>query len=346
MERFFILILGSDEINVVKEELTEINDGLEDRLAHGNVGAVAFGESGCAFAGHRPRSFYKIRDDGVEALGMAVSKDPADILRNVTGLNNTGAEGIAEVMVDVGDGIAEAADFGFEANLLVGLTNRIEATAPLGVVEDTLPNFPGKVESLSFFLQHINDAQALLSMSEAAGDSFSKKIFAKVAKRRVAKVMRQRYGFSEVFIETQSPSDGSRNLSNFNGVGESCGEVVAQGGNKDLRLVLEAPKCLGVDYSVTVSLVFGAHEGRFFGYAPPLRFMTELSKRGEGVLLLPLHSKTDTMIIHRQRRILQPLPSPAVRAAPASTASDTNKNSPCQGFRNKDNHAYRGCQIF
>ncbi len=52
---------------------------------------------------------------------------------------------------------------------------------------------------------------------------------------------------------------------------EPCHIMVALGGNENLCLMLEAPKCLGVDNAVTVTLKCGADSAGFFVLKPAPR---------------------------------------------------------------------------
>ena len=178
------------------------------------------------------------------AFGVAVAECLADAERDVIGFKDAGAEGVAEVVVHIGDGIAKAADLGLKADLIPGLPDSVQAAASLGVVEDTLSDFPREVEALPVFFEDIDDAEALRRVAVAARDPVGKEVLTKMAEGCVAKVMGEGDGFCKVFIEAEGACDGAGDLRDFNGVGEAGGEVVAYGGDEDLRLVLEAAKCL------------------------------------------------------------------------------------------------------
>ena len=85
----------------------------------------------------------------------------------------------------------------------------------------------------------------------------------------MSQVVSERNGFGEVFVEVERARDGASNLADFEGVGESGNIVVAEWGDEDLGLVLEAAECLAVEDAVAVALVFRADIGRRFWDGAP-----------------------------------------------------------------------------
>ena len=81
--------------------------------------------------------------------------------------------------------------------------------------------------------------------------------------------MAQRNGFGKVFVEIESAGDCAGNLADFESVGQAGNIVVAERRYEDLRLVLQPPERLAVDYAVTVTLVLGADIGRRLGDGTP-----------------------------------------------------------------------------
>ena len=72
----------------------------------------------------------------------------------------------------------------------------------------------------------------------------------------------------EVFVQVQAAGDGAGDLGDLEGVREAGHEVVADGGDEDLGLVLEAAEGLAVDDAVAVALERGAYgRGLFGGFA-------------------------------------------------------------------------------
>ena len=64
-------------------------------------------------------------------------------------------------------------------------------------------------------------------------------------------------GLHQVLVEAQSPGDGPADLADFQRMGQPGAVVVPLRGEKDLGLVLEPPKGLGMDDPVPVPLVLG-----------------------------------------------------------------------------------------
>jgi hypothetical protein len=83
-----------------------------------------------------------------------------------------------------------------------------------------------------------------------------------VAKGRVADVVRERENFRQVFVEAEHTRDGAGDLRDFERVRETRAVVVALVRDEDLRLLLEAPKGVGMDDPVAVALELGAGSAR------------------------------------------------------------------------------------
>ena len=84
-------------------------------------------------------------------------------------------------------------------------------------------------------------------------------------------VMSQRDGFNEVFVESERAADRSRHLCNFQRVSESSPVVIALRIDEHLGLVLESTKALGVQDSIPITLVNGAHRIGIFRHISPRR---------------------------------------------------------------------------
>ena len=74
----------------------------------------------------------------------------------------------------------------------------------------------------------------------------------------------------KVFVEPERPGHSARDLSHFQSVGKTRAVMITFGSNKDLGLVLEAPKGLAVGDPVPVPLEVGADGTWFFGNLPAL----------------------------------------------------------------------------
>ena len=73
-------------------------------------------------------------------------------------------------------------------------------------------------------------------------------------KRRMADVMNQRQGFSEIAVESERRGYGTRDLRNFDGVGQAIAKMIRPAMGKNLSLVLQAAKGAGVDDAITIAL--------------------------------------------------------------------------------------------
>jgi hypothetical protein len=87
----------------------------------------------------------------------------------------------------------------------------------------------------------------------------------------MSNVVAQGDGFGEVFIQSERPTDGARDLAHFEGMGEASSEVVAGGGNENLSLVFKPPECFGMEDSIAVTLERRSNGVRIFGSDPSSR---------------------------------------------------------------------------
>src|SRR5579884_2649637 len=78
--------------------------------------------------------------------------------------------------------------------------------------------------------------------------------FSRMPKGRMPDVVGEGEGFHEIDIQTQLSGNRSRDLSNFNGVGQAISEMIRIASGKDLRLGLKPPKGTGMNDSVSVAL--------------------------------------------------------------------------------------------
>jgi hypothetical protein len=139
---------------------------------------------------------------------------------------------------------------------------RLEAEA-VAVLEQRAAHLVGEIEAGEvgvLALEHIDDAQRLLVMFEAAvvRHAIGQRVLAGVSERAVPEIVGERDGLGEVLVETECSGDGARDLRDLHRVGEPRAVVVAETVDEDLRLVLQAPERGGVDDPIPVALKRGA----------------------------------------------------------------------------------------
>ena len=71
-------------------------------------------------------------------------------------------------------------------------------------------------------------------------------------------IVPERDRLGQIFVEREAARNGARDLRNVDGVREPRAEMVAFGRKKDLRLVFQAQKGLGINEAVAVALEVGA----------------------------------------------------------------------------------------
>ena len=77
---------------------------------------------------------------------------------------------------------------------------------------------------------------------------------ARVSERSMSEVVSERCGFTQVFIQHESPRDYPRYLSYLKRMGKSCPVVLVSRKEKDLRFMHETPERFAVQNSVAVTL--------------------------------------------------------------------------------------------
>jgi hypothetical protein len=122
-----------------------------------------------------------------------------------------------------------------------------------------LQSLPGQVEPVEARVapfQPGHDPQALGVVVESAmgREGPVQRPLAGMPERRVAEVMGQRQRFGQILVEAERAGDGAGDLGHFQRMGKPGPEVVPFVVDKDLRLVLQAAKRIGMDDAVAVAL--------------------------------------------------------------------------------------------
>ena len=96
-------------------------------------------------------------------------EEPYRVLRQAAFLENTGANGIVDIVIDVRHDVGDAGNLPLDGAgaELRGRADR-QAALALGVPRDAVPDFPRQVEPFAVVLEHIDDAEALLVVIEPA----------------------------------------------------------------------------------------------------------------------------------------------------------------------------------
>ena len=103
-------------------------------------------------------------------------------------------------------------------------------------------------------LEHVDDAQALLVVVEAAGHQRVDDPLAGVAERRVAEIVAERDRFGQLLVQPQHLGDRARDLRHLERVRQPRAVVIAGRREEHLRLVLQPAERLAVDDAVAVAL--------------------------------------------------------------------------------------------
>ena len=111
-----------------------------------------------------------------------------------------------------------------------------------------------QVQPAAVVLEHVDDAQALLVVVEAAGHERVDDALAGVAERRVAEVVAERDRFGQLLVQPQHLRDRARDLRHLERVRQPRAVVIARRREEHLRLVLQPAKRLAVNDAIAIAL--------------------------------------------------------------------------------------------
>ena len=133
-------------------------------------------------------------------------------------------------MVDVGDDVGDAGNLPFDrARAMLGIGADRHAALAFRVPRDAVAHFPRQVEPLAVVLEHVDDAETLLVVVEAAGDEIVEDALAGVAERRVPEIVPERDGLGQLLVEPQHLGDAARNLRDLERVRQAGAVVIPVG---------------------------------------------------------------------------------------------------------------------
>ena len=218
-----------------------------------------------------------IPDQQVQSAFYAVSQHVGKSSRDVLLPEDLTADGVVDIMVDIGHLIGKPHHIALQRGRM--------ARGP--VIHDAVPDLPGQVQPLPVLLQNLDNPHALPVMGKSSRRKLIQDPLPRMAEGRVSDVMSQGNGLGQGLVQPEAPGNGSGNLCHLQRVGKPGPVMVPFRGQKNLRLVLHPPKCLAVQDSVPVPLVYGAHVAGLLLPVTAARVHTEC-RIGTQILLLPL----------------------------------------------------------
>ena len=234
-----------------------------------------------------------------------------DLGRQVGLGDHAGADGVVDVVAQVGDAVGEPTHLTLER----GRQRPVPA-----VVDDAVAHLPREVQRLEL----LDHPQALERVAPRPVLVAAQRLLAHVAERRVAHVVAQADRLGEVLVEAQRSGDRAGDAGDLERVGEPHAVVVALGREEDLRLVLQPAERLGVHHAVAVALELGAHRVGLERALTALR-LGRPAGAGREVLVLPsfppaphVHSR-----VRRYQRGVTNQDGPSTACADASRAIGT-----------------------
>ena len=110
------------------------------------------------------------------------------------------------------------------------------------MLRDSIADLPRQVEPAAVIFEHVDDAEALVVMIEAAWHQLIDHAFAGMAERCVSQIVPERNRFGQFLVETQDLGDRPGDLRDLERVCQARAIVVARWREEDLGLVLQPPK--------------------------------------------------------------------------------------------------------
>ncbi len=225
----------------------------------------------------------EIVDERVDAARAGIAEELDRLGGKVGRLEQAGAEGVVDVVVDVREAVDEAHD-----PPLV----RLRLDRP-GVLEDPVARLPREVQAAPVALEPLDDAKRVLVVAEpgraALAEDLVERLLAGVPERRMAEVVTDRDRLGQILVEPQRARDAARDARSLERVREPRAEVVALGIDKHLRLEPQPAKRLRVDDAIAVALKRRPQPAFLLGILAPARLVRAHRKRREPPLLVLAH---------------------------------------------------------
>ena len=254
--------LARVEIDMLEHEITQLLHGF------GAVGAHPHLRPAIAFA-------HDIAHHRIDAAAVRIAQHGEQTRRQLGKLQVAAADRIVDIMVEIGDAVAEAH---------YAALQRLRLLRP-AVAEDAVARFLRQVQPLAIVFQQVHHAQPLAVMVEIMLYR-SKRPFAGMAERRMPQVMTKRDRLGQVFVQAERAGNGTGDLRHLQRMRQARAEMVAAGIDEDLRLMFQPAEGLAVDDAVAVMLPDRAQAVRRFR---PLPAAAGMAVRGPGCkkLILP-----------------------------------------------------------
>ena len=114
-------------------------------------------------------------------------------------------------MIQISDAVRPPDAFSFQSGRHPGA----------GMMQNTIPNFPGQIQAQSVILQLFYHPQALLIVPKPSRQQIIQRPLSDMSVWRMPQIMPERDGFGQVFVETKSAGDSPRDLCNLQRVGQT-----------------------------------------------------------------------------------------------------------------------------
>ena len=126
--------------------------------------------------------------------------------RQIRFRQDSGPHGVVDIVVDVGHDVCDASDLPLNrARTMLGRRAYGQSVLAFGVARDAVAHFPRQVEPLPPVLEHIDNPETLLVVTETAGREPVDDALPCMPERRMAQVVTERDGFRQLLVQAQAP---------------------------------------------------------------------------------------------------------------------------------------------
>ena len=127
----------------------------------------------------------------INTLRFTCPQYSGDFPGNFLLIQHAGALRILNVMIDIGDSVCQANNPSFQCKGLL----------PAGVAVNSIQHLFRQVQPLAIFFKFFDYPYTLLVMAEALRVQLVESPFSRMAKRRMAQIMRQGDGFCQILVQ-------------------------------------------------------------------------------------------------------------------------------------------------
>ena len=157
-------------------------------------------------------------------MAVVVTQNPQNISRKIIIGENSGPDGIIDVVIDIGN-LVTAANY---------LTLQRFRNPVTGMTQNAHPNLISQIQALTVPLQNVHNTQTLLVVAKGSTHAAGQRILSGMAEGGVTQIVTHGNGLCQIFVQTQRLRNGTGNASDLQRMGQSGTIMIALRGQKNL----------------------------------------------------------------------------------------------------------------